>query len=94
VDGAGNIFVTNRTSAMTLRSTAAPPAPRSAPCNYEGGGNATIMSDPLNVSMDPSGNLWVANYTGSRIVELVGIGAPTYMPLSVAASVDKLGSKP
>ena len=93
VDGAGNIFVTNRTGNDITEYLGATSAAVSA-TNFLGGGNATVMSDPLNVSMDPSGNLWVANYTGSRIVELVGIGAPTYMPLSVAASVDKLGSKP
>jgi hypothetical protein len=52
------------------------------------------MSDPLNLAVDPSGNVWVANYTGSRIVEMVGLGAPTYTPLSSASYVNKLGSRP
>ena len=61
---------------------------------YEGAGNATIMTDPLNLATDPSGNLWIADYTGSKIEEFVGIAAPTYTPLSTAASVGKLGAKP
>ncbi len=62
--------------------------------NFQGGGSASVMSDPLNEAVDPSGNPWIANYGGNRIVELVGIGAPTYTPLSVAAGLNKLGSKP
>jgi hypothetical protein len=93
VDGAGNVFVTNRTSNSITEYLGATSTAVSA-TNFEGGGNATVMSDPLNVSMDLSGNLWIANYTGNKIVELVGIGAPTYMPLSAAAAANKLGSKP
>jgi len=95
VDGAGNIFVSNRTSADIAEylGSSSPTVAVSA-VRFEGGGDATIMTDPLNVAIDPSGNLWVADYTGSKIEELVGIAAPTYTPLASAAAASKLGSKP
>jgi streptogramin lyase len=93
VDGAGNIFVTNRTTNNITEYLGSTSAAVST-VNFQGGGNATVMNDPLNVAIDPSGNLWIANYAGSRIVELVGIAAPTYTPLSAAAGLNKLGSKP
>ena len=93
VDGAGNIFVSNRTSADIAEYSGSTSAAVSA-VRYEGSGNATIMTDPLNLATDPSGNLWVADYGGSKIEEFVGIAEPTYTPLSTAASVGKLGSKP
>ena len=92
VDGAGNIFVSNRTgNSITefLGSTAA-----AVSTSYYGGGNSTLFSDPLNMQVDPSGNLWITNYAGSRIVELLGVAAPTWQPLSDAAYNNKLGSKP
>jgi len=61
---------------------------------FDGGGNTDLFSDPLNVQVDPSGNLWITNYAGSRIVELLGVAAPTWEPLSDAANHNKLGSKP
>ena len=93
VDGAGNIFVSNRTSADVAEYSGSTSAAVSS-VRYEGAGSARIMTDPLNLATDPSGNLWVADFTGSKIEEFVGIAAPTYTPLSTAASVGKLGSKP
>jgi hypothetical protein len=91
VDGAGNVWVTNRTTnnIAEYNGSAAVTA-----VLFEGGGNASVMSDPLNDAVDPSGNLWITNYTSGHIVEMVGLAAPTYTPLSLAASVNKLGSKP
>ncbi len=53
-----------------------------------------VMSDPLNIAIDPSGNVWTANYNGSKIVEMVGLAAPTWTPLSDASYHNKLGSMP
>jgi DNA-binding beta-propeller fold protein YncE len=59
--------------------------------NYTLGG---ILNDPLNIAVDLSGNLWITNYGGDQIVEMVGGGAPVVTPLSVASTSGKLGSKP
>jgi len=93
VDGDGNVFVTNRntnniTKYLGSTSTAV------SSTNFQGGGNTSVMSDPLNLAVDPSGNVWVVNYTGNLIVEMVGLGAPTWTPLSDASYHNKLGSRP
>jgi streptogramin lyase len=93
VDGAGNVFVSNRTSASIAEYLGSTSAAVSA-TTFEGGGNTDILTDPLNLAIDPSGNVWVADYGGSKIEEFVGLAAPTYTPLSVAALNNKLGSKP
>jgi hypothetical protein len=57
-----------------------------------------VMPDPLNVAIDPSGNVWITNYTNSNtngaLTEIVGAAAPVVTPLSAAASGNKLGQKP
>lgn len=58
-----------------------------------------VMRDPLNIAIDPSGNLWIANYDGTTtgggaVVEIIGIAAPVVTPLSVAAGDNQLGQKP
>jgi streptogramin lyase len=53
-----------------------------------------ILDGSLNLAIDPSGNVWVTNYTGGGIVELVGAAAPVVTPLSVAAGNKQLGQKP
>jgi len=57
------------------------------------------FSDPLNIAIDPSGNLWITNYDGttpanSSVVEIVGAAAPVVTPLAVAAGTNALGAKP
>ncbi|MGC9198766.1 MAG: hypothetical protein ACP5E5_07475 [Acidobacteriaceae bacterium] len=54
----------------------------------------TMLDDSLNLAIDPSGNVWITNYTGNAVVELVGAAAPVETPLSVAAQGKKLGQKP
>jgi hypothetical protein len=56
------------------------------------------MLDPLNVAIDPSGNVWITNYTGvsanGSVTEIVGAAAPVVTPLSAAAGNNLLGQKP
>jgi hypothetical protein len=77
----------------------------SPPTNYvptalypgTGGGAPTLMkllNDSLNVAVDPSGNVWITNYLGNAVVQLVGAAAPVVTPLSVAAGNNMLGQKP
>jgi streptogramin lyase len=53
-----------------------------------------MLDDSLNVAIDPSGNVWVTNYLGNSVVEVVGAAAPVVTPLSVAAGTNKLGQTP
>jgi hypothetical protein len=102
VDGNGDIWITNRgaiapyynagvagnNSIVELNSSGVAISP---PTNYTLGG---LLNDPLNIAGDPSGNLWITNYGGDQIVELVGAGYPVVTPLSVSSSTNKLGSLP
>jgi len=54
----------------------------------------TMLDDSLNLAIDPSGNVWITNYIGNAVVELVGAAAPVETPLAVAAADKKLGQKP
>jgi hypothetical protein len=53
-----------------------------------------ILNDSLNLAIDPSGNIWITNYLGGSVAEIVGAAAPVVTPLSVAAGTNKLGVKP
>jgi hypothetical protein len=57
-------------------------------------GMTTLLNDSLNVAIDPSGNVWVTNYIGNSVVELVGAAAPVVTPLSAAAGTNMLGTVP
>ncbi|WP_158787331.1 hypothetical protein [Granulicella sp. L46] len=102
VDGNGNIWVTNRFNGSLGGSAAAPGANTiieltragvavSPSTNYTYGG---ILNDPLNLAIDPSGNIWVTNYGGSKVVEIIGAAAPVVTPLSTSANNGTLGQLP
>lgn len=65
---------------------------------YSGSTLTAVMPDPLNIAIDPSGNIWITNFTNNSstgsVVEIVGAAAPVVTPLSVAAGTNKLGQKP
>jgi hypothetical protein len=102
VDGNGNIWVTNRYNASLGGSAAGAGANTlieltsagvavSPSTNYTYGG---LLDDPLNLAIDPSGNIWVTNYGGSKIVEILGAAAPVVTPLSTSANNGTLGQLP
>ncbi len=87
IDGADNVWVTNRGS-NTITELSNAGAAISPTLNYQFG--TGILSDPYNAAIDPSGNVWITNFNGGEVVEMVGAAAPTATPLSAG----KLGVKP
>lgn len=102
IDGNGNVWISNRGAGAPYFSTSAPGyntivellpsgVAISPSTNYTLGG---ILNDPLNLAIDPSGNLWITNYGGNAITELIGTAAPVVTPISVASHNGSLGTKP
>ena len=98
VAGENTIFVLNGGGTTPgIENTAISPATNYVPeAQYPS--NATtftpILDGSLNLAIDPSGNVWVTNYSGGGVVEIVGAAAPVVTPLSVAAGNGQLGQKP
>ena len=78
------------------RTAISPPTNYSPEAQYPATakGFTPILYGSLNLAIDPSGNVWVTNYTGNSVAEIVGAAAPVVTPLSVAAGSNKLGVKP
>jgi hypothetical protein len=102
VDGNGNIWVTNRYNPNLGGNSAAPGSSTlieltsagvavSPSTNYTYGG---LLDDPLNLAIDPSGDIWVTNYGGSKVVEILGAAGPVVTPLSASANNGTLGKLP
>jgi streptogramin lyase len=96
VDGANNVWVTNAGTSIsgTTYSSLVPysnAAVALTPTYLIGTGYGTNL---LALQNDVSGNLWATSYSANNLVNFVGVGAPTAMPLSVARATNTLGAKP
>jgi hypothetical protein len=74
-------------------------------CAAGGGFQDPNFLEPLDIEIDPSGNVWVMNtgytnsavtqqYTGTSVTELVGAAVPIVTPMSIAAKNGTIASKP
>lgn len=102
VDGNGNIWISNRynyglggsptaqgaSTIIELNSAGTAISPAE---NYNYGG---ILADALNLAIDPSGVIWLTNYSGGQLVEILGGAAPVSTPLSNSANKGTLGQLP
>lgn len=98
VDGVGNAFVQNdngtNSSISEFSNTGLPLScptcltqSNSVYGFQRGSVNALAKYNNTNINaggmaLDPSGNLWVVNYGGNTVLEIVGVGAPVVTPLS------------
>jgi hypothetical protein len=100
VDGVSNVWITNQTdntltalnytTGVSLTSTASVSGPNFQPQNQ----GFNLLSDPLNIAVDISGDVFVTNFAGNSVVELIGITTPVYGPLGVAAGAHLIGATP
>ena len=91
--GSNSIFVLNGTNNQAISPTTNY-IPQTLYSGVRTPANTNLLDDSLNLAIDPSGNVWITNYLGGAVVELVGAAAPVVTPLSVAAANGQLGTKP
>ena len=90
IDGAGNVWVTNNASnSLTELNSAGTVISPST-----GYLASSTLNGAQELAVDLSGDLIIANYGGSTVVQVIGVATPTYAPLGVAAANGKLGAKP
>jgi hypothetical protein len=106
IDGLGNVWVTNRANGgaaagsiaeITNAGVAVSPTGNYKPAIFSGSSGATtyFLTDPLNAAIDGSGDIWITNYGGEEIVEMIGAAAPVVTPLSYATGTTPgLGARP
>jgi hypothetical protein len=106
IDGAGDVFIVNDngTNSSVSELSNAGVALSCPACStqgnslygYQPGQVSSVTAATMqgfymgNVVVDPSGDVWVANYSGNSILEIVGVGYPVVTPLSS----QKYGLKP
>ena len=101
IDGAGNVWATNRGSStiteLSGSGTVLSPVPAgtaTAPIGFVHSG----LTSPNGIGIDPSGNVWVANNTtnanANSIFEVVGAAAPAVTPIALALKNNAYGAKP
>jgi len=91
VDGAGNVWVSNKSAGAVAEFTSAG-AILTPGYGYTHNG----IAGGLGLTIDPSGNVWVANSTtgSASVFEIVGVAAPTVTPLALALHEGKVAAKP
>lgn len=99
-DGAGNVWMTDKGGAGTAiaefssSGTVLSPIAGSAPFAAAGFAHPGLDAC-LGVTIDPSGNVWVANNTATMgIFEIVGAAAPTVTPIALALKNGAVAAKP
>ena len=94
IDGDGNIWVSNLFGSYKgiseFSGVDGSPLSPSDTGFYPG----DVTSQAPAVGVDSSGNVWIADYRNESLNELVGAGAPTVNPLSVATKKNMIGVRP
>ena len=83
IDGAGTVWVVNfRGNSVTELAGAASPYPGQTLSPAAGWAPTPTSLQAFALAIDPSGNLWITNFAGNSITELVGLATPVKTPLS------------
>jgi hypothetical protein len=96
VDGAGNLWVANKGtgSVSEFNSSGAILSPTTSTSSVYGFKHG--VSGEQGITLDPSGNVWVAinTITTGGVFEIVGAATPTVTPIALALKNGKVGAKP
>jgi len=86
IDGSGRVWVTNRDSnSISEFSNSGTPL---SPSTGLGTDSYVVqqvnvgLSGPRGIAIDPSGNVWVANFTYNSVTEFVGAATPVATPIA------------
>lgn len=83
IDGAGNIWVANfRGNSVTELAGATSAKPGQILSPAAGWAPTPASLQAFALAIDASGNLWISNFAGNSITEIVGLAAPVNTPLS------------
>ncbi|WP_260703157.1 Vgb family protein [Edaphobacter flagellatus] len=85
IDGANRVWVVNRDgnsiSEFASDGTALSPSIGLGTDSYTAQGVNVGISGPRGIAIDPSGNVWVSNFTYNSVTELVGAATPVATPI-------------
>ena len=96
VDGAGLVWASNASNnanASGLYSVSAI-APHGVGISPGTGFQHAGLAVPAGITLDGSGNVWVANTTAPTLTEIVGAATPVVTPMAQALANDKVGVTP
>jgi hypothetical protein len=95
VDGAGNVWISDgpflpnegNVNLAELDNSGVAVSPAT-------GYQSSLLTYPIGVAIDGSGNVWVGDNGGSDVVEFVGAAVPVVTPLAAGVVNKTLGSRP
>ena len=83
IDGLNNVFLTNSSNGVYSGGSISEfnkTGIALSPATY--GFQAASVADPEGLAIDISGNVWIANFGNTNLLEVIGLAAPTAGPLS------------
>ena len=97
VDGAGNAWVSSGAAVAEFSKTGTilSPVSGTSPFNVVGFNHAGIQS-AHGLAIDPSGDVWIANYvaTTGGVFEIIGAAVPAVTPIALALKNGTVGVRP
>ena len=95
IDGSGNVWVSN-TNTLSISEWSNSGTAISPSTGYKGGGNPStpILSGPRALTIDSSGNIWVASAGNKTVVEFLGAATPVVTPLAAAVKNNTIATRP
>jgi len=97
IDGANNAWIANNygDSVSEISSSGAYLSGTTGYSGTNGAANSNgPMIRPYAIAIDGSGDVWIADYSGASVTELIGVATPVVTPLAAGVKNGTLGSRP
>ncbi len=86
IDGSGRVWIANRdNNSITEFSNSGTPLSPSTGLGTDSYVTQQVnvgLSGPRGIAIDPSGNIWVTNFTYNSVTEFVGAATPAATPIA------------